>query len=681
VAAVATDRTATVALSALTGLLALIAVYLLFGLGNESLEQFTLDWIYNGTIVVAGLVCVLRAFARGSERAAWGLLGLAFVLWGIGNVYWTFWLLDLEEPPFPSMADAFWISIYPPSYAGLVLLLRSRLAEFRPSLWLDGVIAGLALAALSAAVVFDAVLEATGGSHPAAVATNLTYPLADLVLLALVVATVAASGWRPDRTWALLALGLVAFTASDSVFLYQTAVGSYVAGTAVDLGWVAASVLVAWAAWQPRNQLTPVVRDGWWVLVPPIAFALLGIGLLVYDHYLRINPLALGLATASLLAVLARLAITFAENIRMLAASRNEARTDALTELGNRRKLMDDLSSALATDNGSRVLALFDLNGFKHYNDSFGHPAGDALLARLARNLELAVRGRGCAYRMGGDEFCILLEPGDEPIQPVVETASAALFEHGEGFSIGTAHGTVRVPDEADTVSAALRVADQRLYSHKNRFQRGSASEQSENVLVQALLERHPELGGHVNDVARLAEEIASRLGVEDAALQDIRRAGVLHDVGKMAVPEAILRKPGELDEQEWEFIRRHTIIGERILRAAPALSGVAKLVRSSHERFDGSGYPDGLRGSEIPLGARIILVCDAFDAMTSERPYAATFSTQEALDELQRCAGTQFDPVVVEAFVALSREPRLVERTRAADPPEQPVHAVESQS
>jgi two-component system, cell cycle response regulator len=678
VAAVATDRTATIALSALTGLLALVAVYLFVGLGNESLERFTLEWIYNGVILAAGLVCVVRAFVRGSERAAWGLLGLAFVLWGCGNVYWTVWLLDLEEPPFPSMADAFWIAIYPPSYAGLVLLLRSRLAEFRASLWLDGVIAALALAALSAAVVFDAVLEATGGSHPAAVATNLTYPLADLVLLALVVATVAAGGWRPDRTWALLALGLVVFTVSDSVFLYQTAVGSYVAGTPVDLGWAAASVLVAWAAWQPRKQLIPVVRDGWWVLVPPIAFALLGIGLLVCDHYVRINPLAVALATASLLAVLARLGITFAENIRMLDASRHEARTDALTELGNRRKLMDDLSSALATEHGQRLLALFDLNGFKHYNDSYGHPAGDALLVRLARNLELAVRGRGCAYRMGGDEFCVLLDLRNEPIRPLVETASAALFEHGEGFSIGTAYGTVVVPDEADSVPAALRIADQRLYSHKNGLQRGSASDQSENVLVQALLERHPELGDRVHDVAGPAEQIASRLGVEGTALQDIRRAGVLHDVGKMAVPEAILRKPGALDEQEWEFIRRHTIIGERILRAAPALSGVAKLVRSSHERFDGTGYPDGLRGSEIPLGARIILVCDAFDAMTSERPYAAALSPQEALDELQRCAGTQFDPVVVEAFLAVARELGPSERTRTAHSPAEPLHAVE---
>jgi two-component system cell cycle response regulator len=679
VAAVATHRAAAIVLSALAALLGFIAVYLLFGLGNGSLETFTLEWIYNGVIIAAGLVCMTRALASGAERAAWALLGSAFVLWGVGNVYWTFWLLPLEEPPFPSLADAFWLAIYPPSYVGLVLLLRSRFAEFRASLWLDGVIAGLALAALSAAVVFDTVLEATGGSHPTAVATNLTYPLADLVLLALVVASVAASGWRPDRTLALLALGLVAFTVSDSFFLYQTAIGAYVAGTPVDLGWLAASVLVAWAAWQPRVRLRPVIRDGWWVLLPPVAFALLGIGLMVYDHYVRINPLALALATAALVAVLARLAITFAENIRMLGASRHEARTDALTGLGNRRKLMDDLTAVLDSDDGVHVLALFDLNGFKHYNDSYGHPAGDALLVRLAGNLELAVRGRGCAYRMGGDEFCVLFAPAAEPLSPLVKTAASALFESGEGFSIGTAYGVVGVPQEAETVSAALRLADQRLYSHKHRFHRGSPSDQSESVLVQALVERHPELGSHVDDVARLAEEVARRLGVDEGALQDVRRAAVLHDIGKMAVPETILGKTSPLDEQEWDFVRRHTIVGERIVRAAPALMGVAKLIRSSHERFDGTGYPDGLRAAEIPLGSRIIFVCDAFAAMTSERPYARALTQEEALQELQRGAGSQFDPVVVESFVTLARDPRRLERVRTAARDTWPLRAVEA--
>jgi HD-GYP domain-containing protein (c-di-GMP phosphodiesterase class II) len=131
-----------------------------------------------------------------------------------------------------------------------------------------------------------------------------------------------------------------------------------------------------------------------------------------------------------------------------------------------------------------------------------------------------------------------------------------------------------------------------------------------------------------------------------------VRQAATLHDIGKAAVPDAILEKPGPLDEHEWTFMRRHTIIGERIMQAAPALSAAAPLVRSSHENFDGTGYPDRLARDEIPLGARVIAVCDAYDAMVSDRPYRAALSHAEALAELRRCAGTQFDPAVVRAFV-----------------------------
>jgi two-component system, cell cycle response regulator len=154
--------------------------------------------------------------------------------------------------------------------------------------------------------------------------------------------------------------------------------------------------------------------------------------------------------------------------------------------------------------------------------------------------------------------------------------------------------------------------------------------------------------------VARLCSRVAERLGLPEHERTAVVRAGVLHDVGKAAIPDAILDKPGPLDEQEQAFMRRHTIIGEEILLGAPALADVAALVRSSHERFDGLGYPDGLAGEAIPVGARIVAVCDAFDAMVTDRPYLASRSVAAALDELRRCAGSQFDPAVVEAFAAV---------------------------
>jgi HD-GYP domain-containing protein (c-di-GMP phosphodiesterase class II) len=180
---------------------------------------------------------------------------------------------------------------------------------------------------------------------------------------------------------------------------------------------------------------------------------------------------------------------------------------------------------------------------------------------------------------------------------------------------------------------------------------RPSAERQSIDVLVSVLNERDSLLAHHLADVADLVEAVSRRLNVSPLELQRIRQAAELHDVGKLAIPEEIPAKPGPLTEDEWTFIRRHTLIGERILASAPALRPAGEIVRSSHERWDGEGYPDKLRGAEIPLGARIIAVCDAFDAMTSGRPYASVLSPDEAIHELIRCVDTQFDPEVVEAF------------------------------
>ena len=322
------------------------------------------------------------------------------------------------------------------------------------------------------------------------------------------------------------------------------------------------------------------------------------------------------------------------------------AMTDSLTGLPNRRRLTVDL--AIAIDDETARLAMFDLDGFKGYNDTFGHLAGDALLARLGHQLREAVGERGVAYRLGGDEFCVLA--GGDTSEATIEDAVEALTERGGAFTIGNSHGTVLLDDAVRKPEDALRIADQRMYERKNGGRR-SAGDQSKAVLVRALSERHPGLTLHSADVSRMAELVARQLGVSDDQLEPICHAAELHDVGKVGIPGAILSKPGELDPAEWEFMRRHTIIGERIVSGAPALAQVGRLVRSSHERWDGTGYPDELGGEEIPLGSRVIAVCDAFDAMQSERPYKAGRETSDALSELRRNSGTQFDPAVVEAF------------------------------
>jgi two-component system, cell cycle response regulator len=188
------------------------------------------------------------------------------------------------------------------------------------------------------------------------------------------------------------------------------------------------------------------------------------------------------------------------------------------------------------------------------------------------------------------------------------------------------------------------------MYRQKNAG-RLPAAHQSAGVLIAVLEERAPGLAAHVRTVGDLACATAVELGLTGDDLDVLGHAAALHDIGKMAIPESVLEKPGPLSDAEWDLMRRHTLIGERILAAAPALESSARLVRRSHERVDGTGYPDGLSGESIPMGARVILVADAFDAMTSERSYGRMLSTDEALAELRRCAGTQFDAGVVAAF------------------------------
>jgi two-component system cell cycle response regulator len=233
-----------------------------------------------------------------------------------------------------------------------------------------------------------------------------------------------------------------------------------------------------------------------------------------------------------------------------------------------------------------------------------------------------------------------------------VERARTALSELGEGFAIGASAGYAALPGDAADAEEALRVADRRLYAEKNSG-RVSARLQSAGALRGALDEANPELGGHTDEVARLAMEVARRLDLDEDEIERVVIAAELHDIGKIAIPGSILRKTGPLDADEWDFVRRHTLIGERIAQSAPALTGVAGLIRSSHERWDGTGYPDMLAGDDIPLGSQIVFVCDAYSAMTGDRCYQPTRSPADARAELRRNAGTQFAPAVVEAFLA----------------------------
>jgi len=298
------------------------------------------------------------------------------------------------------------------------------------------------------------------------------------------------------------------------------------------------------------------------------------------------------------------------------------------------------------------LLLMFDLDGFKSYNDAFGHGAGDALLHRLALKLGVAAEPYGRAYRMGGDEFCVIADGDNLDRGRIISAALSALRDEGDGFQISSAYGAAMLPAEAAELSEALRIADTRLYGNKDS-RRASAGKQTREVLLSVLTERDADLRGHLSAVARLARAVGEALDLPDAELHDLTLTAELHDVGKLAIPDSILSKDGPLTEDEWVFVHRHTVVGERILASAPALARMSRLVPSTHERLDGMSYPDGLSGEEqIPLLARIVSACDAFYAMIEARPYRPALSEESAIAELRRCSGTHFDPAVVEALI-----------------------------
>ncbi len=630
----------------LTGLV-LLGLHYLGGVSVGGSRVYE-TWLYEGLELFAALGCIGRGALVRAERVAWFLIGAALLATTCGDVLYDFWYG--ANPPFPSACDVAYLLFYPLLYVGIVLLVRRRVSTFNASLWLDGLVAATAAGALGASVLVEVVVNSTHGSR-LVVLTNMAYPIGDVLLLALIVFVFSVSRWQPGRAWALIAAGLLLNAVGDAVYLYRTAVGTYTEGTWLDFVWPLSLVLVALAAWQRPGPASRVGLRERALLGTPIVCGLVATGVLVVATVRPVHVLALVLASATIVLVLARTALTFRENARLLEDSRREALTDSLTGIANRRKLLLDLPEALesAQSGEPRLLALFDLNGFKAYNDTFGHPAGDALLSRLAGKLVEAVAPAGRAYRMGGDEFCVLL-PASEP---ALRRAADALRESGEGFTITSAHGAVVIPDEATTVSAALSVADQRLYAHKELLAE-VRSGTAHGPLLRMLAEREPELRDHVAVVSSLAMQVGERLDLARDELEELRLAAQLHDVGKLAIPDVVLQKAEPLDATEWGFIRSHTLVGQRILSAAPALRSVGGIVRSVHENWDGTGYPDRLAGEAIPLAARIVGACDAYSAMTSDRPYRAARAPEEAVAELRRCAGRQFDREVVELLCAV---------------------------
>jgi len=351
------------------------------------------------------------------------------------------------------------------------------------------------------------------------------------------------------------------------------------------------------------------------------------------------------------------------------------ALTDPLTGLGNHRSFHERLQRELVVaehEGSSLALCLVDFDDLKSVNDHFGHPVGDLVLGQVASRL----RQGGEAFRLGGDEFAVLLPRQDERqatavARSIVERV-AALDVEGVG-PVTVSAGVATYPMHGTSRDELIRLADSALYwakkDGKNRVRAYAAESilranleqiadtpdraaqyRAAESLAKAVDERDAYTGSHSQRVGEYSARIARRLGADDAAVELTRLAGNLHDLGKLAIPEDVLRKGESLSDAERLILERHPQIGYRMLESL-GVHPVAEWVLHHHERWDGAGYPNRLAGDRIPLGARIIFVADAYDAMTSERAYSQAISQREALAELERCAGTQFDPAVVKAL------------------------------
>ncbi len=353
------------------------------------------------------------------------------------------------------------------------------------------------------------------------------------------------------------------------------------------------------------------------------------------------------------------------------SALRARADTDPVTGLATLDRFRNqlDIEAARARRHERPLaVAVLDVDDFRAACARHGHAAGDEVLRTVARVLVESTRSHDVTCRGAGDEFAVLMPETDlEGAAACCERMLRALESTPAGVlsSVSLSAG-IAAYDRSTSPSEMLGAAYVAL-DHSRRLggHRVTAGPRSESVTVEdsdrrdavsalavTLGERDRYTGDHSEEVLKLVEQVARELGLDDDEVDRVRAAALLHDIGKVAISDDILNKPGPLDPDEWRVMKDHTIIGERILRAIPGLGSVARIVRHEHERWDGGGYPDGIAGEAIPIGARIILACDAYHAMTSDRPYREAMTHAQAIAELSRNAGTQFDPQVVEALV-----------------------------
>ena len=430
-------------------------------------------WVANAGYVGCAALCTWRAIARRRGRWGWGALAVGLWFFTAGSVLFTVWVQYLTPQPYPSISDAAFLTFFVFAFPGIGLLVRETVPHTSKTIWIDGLIAALGVAALESILVITPIIKASAGISGTSVATNIAYPIGDMVLVTMVVAVFAVRGWRPGRLWWTLGAGLVLFAAADSVFVLQVTAGTYVTGTPLDSLYLIGTFLMAFAAWQGMGvsaaKSTFAVRP---TNVVPVLFLLSSLGIVVSAAGRSID-LGVILATATLVIAIARSAYAFRQ-LRALADSRREARTDELTGLPNRRLFFESLAASLelgASD--TTAVLMIDLDRFKEINDSLGHHVGDDVLRQLGPRLTDAVGTSGTVARLGGDEFGLVLSaPVDaaaaiEVAERVREVLRQPFQLEGMSLRVDASIGVSLAPEHGTTPETLLQKADVAMFAAK----------------------------------------------------------------------------------------------------------------------------------------------------------------------------------------------------------------------
>ena len=691
---------------------ALYAAWLLAGPFAKPVILLGDDLLATLGAALAAVFCFLRVpgasppSARSRQCAV--LCGLPLAAYFVEQLFLTIPDLTHRPLPFPSYTpDIIGISSYPVLLLGIWRLPRRPLPlPAQSRIWLDSVMVLLSAVTFSWYFILGPMLLETHRTMEHRI-FDLAYLLMDIFLVASVLLLGGRGG--PQRRMVLLfSVGLGCVIFSDTAYGCLSLRGGFQPGTLVDMGWSLGFMLVGVAvATQPPEAETDD-DDGAWRL-PPLWKSLLPYGVLpavaALVLYTEQAPGRLALkhgvfwgALALVCLVLARQVLALTENRALNSRLEALATADPLTGLCNHRAFHVRLAeeAARAEESGQPLaVAMLDLDNFKFFNDAYGHAAGDDVLRRVTAALRENALPEDTVSRFGGDEFALLLPlrtacgtraglTADALRRRLTEALAGLRFEppgSPAAIPLTVSLGVALFPGEAASALDALELADRRLLHTKT----GGVEDPADpvyrelaatlsgfpmlNALVTAVDNKDRYTRRHSEDVLTYSMQIARQFGLSAGMQRTMQAAALLHDVGKIGVPDRILRKPGALTEEEQEAIRQHPTMGAAIVGAVPGFEETLDTVRYHHERWDGGGYPAGLRGEETPLLARIASVADAFSAMTTDRPYRKGMEREKALGILRGGAGTQWDPECVAALLRAYRpaEQPAAERLRAA--------------